>query len=120
MAIRNIRIIGDEILTKKAKEVKEMTEKTRELVQAIQTAPDEAYRYFGNLFESAVNLGEVADIKARMFSHGALSSVMTGSGSAVFGSFSDRRSAEICSRELAENGFFSQVCETVANSFTEI
>ena len=93
---------------------------TRELVQAIQTAPDEAYRYFGNLFESAVNLGEVADIKARMFSHGALSSVMTGSGSAVFGSFSDRRSAEICSRELAENGFFSQVCETVANSFTEI
>ena len=33
MAIRNIRVIGDEILTKKAKEVKEMTEKTRELVQ---------------------------------------------------------------------------------------
>ena len=32
MAIRNIRTIGDEILTKKAKEVKEMTEKTRELV----------------------------------------------------------------------------------------
>lgn len=93
---------------------------SRELVQAIQTAPDEAYRYFGNLFESAVNLGEVADIKARMLSHGALSSVMTGSGSAVFGLFSDRRSAEICSRELAENGFFSQVCETVANSFTEI
>lgn len=93
---------------------------TRELVQAIQTAPDEAYRYFGNLFESAVNLGEVADIKARMLSHGALSSAMTGSGSAVFGLFSDRKSAEICSRELAENGFFSQVCETVANSFTEI
>ena len=93
---------------------------TRELVQAIQTAPDEAYRYFGNLFESAVNLGEVADIKARMLSHGALSSVMTGSGSAVFGLFSDRKSAEICTRELAENGFFSQVCETVANSFTEI
>lgn len=93
---------------------------TRELVQAIQTAPDEAYRYFGNLFESAVNLGEVADIKARMLSHGALSSAMTGSGSAVFGLFSDRKSAEICKRELAENGFFSQVCETVANSFTEI
>ena len=35
MAIRNIRVIGDEILTKKAKEVKEMTEKTRELVQDI-------------------------------------------------------------------------------------
>ena len=55
-----------------------------------------------------------------MLSHGALSSVMTGSGSAVFGLFSDRKSAEICSLKLTENGFFSQVCETVANSFTEI
>ena len=35
MAIRNIRVIGDEILTKKAKEVKEMTDKTRELVQDV-------------------------------------------------------------------------------------
>lgn len=33
MALRNIRTIGDEILTKKAKEVKEMTEKTRQLIE---------------------------------------------------------------------------------------
>ncbi len=33
MAIRNIRVMGDEILTKKCKPVKEMTEKNRELVQ---------------------------------------------------------------------------------------
>ncbi len=33
MAIRNIRVMGDEILTKKCKPVKEMTEKTKELVQ---------------------------------------------------------------------------------------
>ena len=33
MAIRNIRTIGDEILTKKCKVVKEMTEKNRELIQ---------------------------------------------------------------------------------------
>ena len=32
MAIRNIREIGDEILYKKAKEVREITEKTRELI----------------------------------------------------------------------------------------
>ncbi len=32
MALRNIREIGDEILNKKAKEVKEITEKTRELI----------------------------------------------------------------------------------------
>lgn len=33
MAIRNIRLIGDEILYKKAKKVKEVTEKTKELIQ---------------------------------------------------------------------------------------
>lgn len=32
MALRNIREIGDEILYKKSKEVKEITEKTRELI----------------------------------------------------------------------------------------
>lgn len=33
MAIRNIRVIGDEILRKKCKEVKEITEKNKELIQ---------------------------------------------------------------------------------------
>ena len=33
MAIRNIRIMGDQILTKKCKVVKEMTEKNQELIQ---------------------------------------------------------------------------------------
>lgn len=33
MALRNIRVMGDEILTKKCKTVKEMTDKNRELVQ---------------------------------------------------------------------------------------
>lgn len=32
MAIRNIREIGDPVLNKKCKEVKEMTERTRELI----------------------------------------------------------------------------------------
>ena len=33
MAIRNIREIGDEVLTKKCKEVKEMTPRTKELIE---------------------------------------------------------------------------------------
>lgn len=33
MALRNIREIGDEILTKRSKEVKEMTPKTRQLIE---------------------------------------------------------------------------------------
>lgn len=32
MAIRNVRVLGDEILTKKSKEVKEMTPKIKELI----------------------------------------------------------------------------------------
>ena len=33
MALRNIRVIGDEILYKRSKEVKEVTDKTRQLVE---------------------------------------------------------------------------------------
>ena len=33
MAVRQIRVIGDEILTKKCKPVKEMTDRTRELIE---------------------------------------------------------------------------------------
>ena len=33
MAIRNIREIGEEVLTKKCKEIKEMTPRTRELIE---------------------------------------------------------------------------------------
>ena len=33
MAIRSIRKIGDSILEKKCKEIKEMTDKTRDLIQ---------------------------------------------------------------------------------------
>ena len=90
---------------------------TKELVKAIETAPDEAYKYFGNLFEDAITLSEVADIKAKMLEHGALSSVMTGSGSAVFGIFKDMETAENCSEKLAKCGYFSQVCLTVKESF---
>lgn len=90
---------------------------TKELVKAIETAPDEAYRYFGNLFEDAVTLSEVADIKAKMLEFGALSVVMTGSGSAVFGIFKDTETAENCSEKLTKCGYFSQVCLTVKESF---
>ena len=33
MAIRNIREIGDEVLTKKCREVKEMNDRIRELIE---------------------------------------------------------------------------------------
>ena len=93
---------------------------TAALVDAINNAPDEAYKYFGNLFELAVKLPEVAEIKAHMLVGGALASVMTGSGSAVFGLFPDKKSAQICAERLAAAGYFSAVCETVKESFIEL
>jgi 4-diphosphocytidyl-2-C-methyl-D-erythritol kinase len=90
---------------------------TAKLVDALESTPDEAYRYFGNLFEQAVSLLEVDDIKAGMLAAGALSSVMTGSGSAVFGLFTDRAAAEKCAAELEAAGYFAAVCETVGRSF---
>lgn len=87
------------------------------LVQAINTAPDEVFRYVGNLFEQAVQLNEVDKIKAEMLSCGAQTACMTGSGSAVFGMFADIEAAEKCANSLKESGFFASVCKTVSESF---
>ena len=37
MAVRQIRVIGDEILNKKCKPVKEMTDRTKELIENVLT-----------------------------------------------------------------------------------
>ncbi len=90
---------------------------THKLAEAIESSPDTAYRYFGNLFEQAVELAEVGDIKAVMLENGSLSAVMTGSGSAVFGLFHDPAQAVGCADELRVKGYFACVCETVPESF---
>ena len=90
------------------------------LVNALRNAPETAHEFFGNLFEQAVSLREVADIKAAMLASGALNAVMTGSGSAVFGLFSSEKEAGRCAEALSEKGYFAQVCETVRDSFTII
>ncbi len=87
------------------------------LVNDIENAPEEAYKYFGNLFEQAVSLSEVDDIKSSMLEEKALNVVMTGSGSAVFGLFADNDTAESCAEKLKVNGYFAAVCETVPESF---
>ena len=91
--------------------------KASELVAALRNSPDKAPQFFGNLFEQAVALPEVGEICGIMNSHSALNSCMTGSGSAVFGLFSDVKSAERCSAELRNKCFFAEVCETVKDSF---
>ena len=89
----------------------------KELVECINSGGIDAHLYFGNIFESAVNLSEVETIKEKMLQCGALNAVMTGSGSAVFGLFDSRDQAEKCESILAEHGFFAQTCKTVSESF---
>ncbi len=60
-----------------------------------------------NRFEEIIDSEEVEYIKGVMKQYGALSSLMTGSGSAVFGIFEDERSAKNCENELR-------------NSYTEV
>ena len=93
---------------------------TKKLTEAIISAPDTAFCFFGNLFEQAVKLCEVDEIKSSMLKNGALSAVMTGSGSAVFGLFTDRVTAEKCAEKLKVTGFFAAVCGTVPESFIVI
>lgn len=88
----------------------------KELVNAINNNKNIA-EYIGNIFEEAVNLREVDDIKKKMLMSGAETACMTGSGSAVFGLFSDMESAKKCHYLLTELAYFSRICETVPKSF---
>lgn len=90
--------------------------RVKELVNAVDNNKNIA-EYIGNIFENAVNLWEVDDIKQKMLMFGAETACMTGSGSAVFGLFSDIKSAEKCHIRLTELAYFSHICETVSESF---
>ena len=90
---------------------------TQKLAEAVISSPKTAYQYFGNLFEQAVELPEVEDIKNIMLDGGSFRAVMTGSGSAVFGVFGSAGQAETCAKQLRSRGYFACVCETVPRSF---
>ncbi len=87
---------------------------------AINTAPENAYKLVGNIFEEAVDLRSVAEIKAEMISRGAGSAAMTGSGSAVFGIFHNEVQAKACEEALESRGFYAKLCRTVAESFKDV
>lgn len=67
----------------------------------------------GNLFESAVHLDEVSEIRKSMLENGAYCSVMTGSGAAVFGLFPDADTAEQACAQLKKQAAFAEVCHTI-------
>lgn len=87
------------------------------LVKSLDTEPETAWRYFGNLFEQAVQLEEVDRLKSAMLNKGALKANMTGSGSAVFGVFETEEEASVCAEKLRSWGFWAETCKTVDRAF---
>lgn len=68
-----------------------------------------------NVFECADDrrLREVSVIKGIMLDHGALGSIMTGTGSAVFGVFREKEQADAAADCLARSYSFSRSCRPV-------
>ena len=57
-----------------------------------------------NVLEQEVFLPEVQDLRRQMCQNGALGSRMTGSGTAVFGLFAEKKPALRCARQLYQRG----------------
>ena len=84
---------------------------TRRMLDAIEDGnlPNIA-REIKNVFEEIFALPATKKIKTDMIRCGALSAGMTGSGSAIFGLFSEETSAFQCRNYLAGDGLFSCCC----------
>lgn len=73
--------------------------------------------YLFNILEEAVALKEIDEAKARLKECGALNSLMTGSGSAVFGVFAKEEYARSAAEKLKEEYGYCEVCCAVKESY---
>lgn len=69
-----------------------------------------------NLFEAVTENEDVTNIKTEMKNMGALTAVMSGSGSSVFGIFDDKNSAVSCAQRLKERYPFAVYCRAEPES----
>lgn len=66
-----------------------------------------------NEFEAVMQLDEITDIKKQMIKNKALGACMSGSGSAVFGIFLDKKKAEACKEKMSSSYDKLFVCEPI-------
>lgn len=71
--------------------------------------------YCKNVLEQAAKLPELQEIKAAMKEYGALCSLMTGSGSAIFGLFEKKRACSACCDAIKERVSFAEICAPLKN-----
>lgn len=72
--------------------------------------------YMFNVLEYASGLAEIEKAKHKLINAGALNSIMTGSGSAVFGIFDNEQAANKAKEKLSEYSY-CEVCRPVKTGF---
>lgn len=73
--------------------------------------------YLFNVFEAAIDLPEIADAKQALKDAGALNTLMTGSGSAVFGVFENEDLAKDAAAKLEGKYSYCEVCIPVKSGY---
>ena len=73
--------------------------------------------YLFNVFEAAIDLPEIADAKQALKDAGALNTLMTGSGSAVFGVFENEDLAKDAAAKLEGKYSYCEVCVPVKSGY---
>ncbi len=88
--------------------------KTDELISAIENQDIKGIsNEISNVFEQTVKLNDISVIKHIMKNSGAFNAAMTGSGSAVFGIFTDYAKAEKSVKKLKHSNMQSFLCEPI-------
>ncbi|WMJ22623.1 4-(cytidine 5'-diphospho)-2-C-methyl-D-erythritol kinase [Paludicola sp. MB14-C6] len=68
-----------------------------------------------NVFEQTIQLKEITKIKQTMKKYGVMNAMMTGSGSAVFGIFTDESQAYKCVGKLKRQRFFAYLTKPISH-----
>lgn len=64
-----------------------------------------------NVFEYVSDIDEINNVRSIIGLSGALCAVMSGSGSAVYGIFTEISAAKMCGERLAAAGYYSNICQ---------
>lgn len=77
-------------------------------------------RNISNSLEDVTNERAIDNLKKDMMESGALGAMMTGSGSAVFGIFPDKKSCDLCAEKYHKSQAFCQVCSPINKGVHQI
>ncbi len=98
----------------------QVQDNTDELVAALKCGNCTlVYKKITNVLEvpATIELPLIAQIKHDLLRHGAQAAAMTGSGSAVYGLFSDRAALQLAHRSLENCGYLGEIQDIIETAF---